>query len=1401
MVTTSTFGVGLNTDVHPKYQIEGSYRFALNGVLETNLGELPYFSSEGGNTLCATNFPSTKRIIGHTLTDNEEVILFVYDPDGTHEIGVFKPADCTYETIAKGNCLNFSDKHPVNAIFRIRNGCERVVYFTDAYNEYRVVNLTDTSFWVDSNKDITNCDVIAFYRNHNFPCIGLFTGEGDVGIKDGEGLLKVGVYYFAIRYLDAEQNPTDWFLITRPVAVCDEPFNLTNNAVTVSLYDGGSNTEGSDFYVAPTNKSIKLSLNNLDYPNFAFYQLAVIKRTGDAGEIEGVDVLFPQGMTKVSGNVFTYTGLGSQIQTETTLDEVLSTRVQTDLVVAHTQSDNRLFLGGIENDQWDWSTFQRYASKIKVEWTKDDTTSPVDTFVRQGNYYFLASSFMEDEIYALGIMYVMEDGSLSPVFHIPGRPADTSITGNNPYIGTGGVADDTLAWDTGETQYGDTYNAAKLKRWQHISTGTKYTSGPIAGLLGYHEAISETYPEIETCDDNPDGYWGRDWTNTLIEPGVTKIRHHRMPGPELRDNAEDATGFRTGVKFSNVSYPPGAVKHYFVYGDRTFEKTIVAKGLLIPLYFPDPNIFEVSATFDPQRLVPQEISYVNTITTPDTDVPVKVNAFICSEGLLKDKSISGKYFRIEKIYYDTLYDTPMLDEEIAIDAIVVPPGDFTGVVIDGEWWDFDKYDLPDSNFNYIITQSLKIPRAPYSSTAADNISLGVDPINSLTLKNNSVNISPQFLSFERVIEDHELNGKKSWPNKVLYGSVKLDADVFTNLYNIIYKRMSNCPDFASTTSSVMTHYGGDTFVSRLSVYDWDWLQDGVNRTANFWLSRFLTQDDTVAYEMRHGGTNDLTKSYYHFTDRGIGGNINLGQFLKTKYYEAIEDVMDWHLDTYAYNDSYSYLKSIENYYPIPFEYEFCNDCREKFPYRVYYSEVDNAETTQDMYRIVRPNNYKDIDGSSGPITDLFVNFDQVYLTTTNSIRRIPTKPQTIQSNENIIYLGTGEVLSLPFQELKTTDYAFGGLEYFKSRVTTEYGTFYVDSLSARPFLLTNELNDLSLKGFRNFWQENGKVEFILQYKKLTGQAFPNKSTSSPIGIGYISTYDPRFKRLMVHKRDFKLLKQFEDAFYYYAQDTDAPELAPFVNGYGVVWFNGFNFYFIDKLGNHNRIDFDNPLFFENRSFTLSYSFLKGTWASFHSYMPYYMFHNYSDLFTNGIYKHNTDNYLEYYGLKYPHIVDFAVPLSAAEIKYANNIFYSSDTTQSNTKVDTTFNKIVAYNSQQTTGIQDLIPKDQPFQSDLSNSSALVSKIDNKYRINNLRDMTFNHNDPIWTSDWSFIQSSPYRFIDKVPNPLNIDYNKSAFQTQRLRDYYVGIRLIFDHPTLNLKISTDMVNTMLANKNR
>ena len=131
-----------------------------------------------------------------------------------------------------------------------------------------------------------------------------------------------------------------------------------------------------------------------------------------------------------------------------------------DVVQAHAQINNRLIVGNLTSTVRDWSKFQQEANNIKIEYfTYNDVTIADECGTKQhyvasgeqplkaiqaanpGTYddyevvnysspEFLSygMSLMRDEVYALGIIYVFDDGSESPVFHIPGRPKFSTTT-------------------------------------------------------------------------------------------------------------------------------------------------------------------------------------------------------------------------------------------------------------------------------------------------------------------------------------------------------------------------------------------------------------------------------------------------------------------------------------------------------------------------------------------------------------------------------------------------------------------------------------------------------------------------------------------------------------------------------------------------------------------------------------------------------------------------------------------------------------------------------------------------------------------------------------------------------------------------------------------------------------
>lgn len=401
MITSNLLMKGMNQDIHPKFQAEGTYRTALNAVLETELGEAPTISNELGNEVWAT-IPDGKKIIGHRLLNDSTTLLCLQDPSNEHEIGIFDPATKSYVTILVGECLNFSDLHYVNIIYRLKNGCERIAYLTDDYNYYRVINIDRPEYYTDGvTPTITTCERLKYSREYLHPNLSF-------SIVDSGGNLPVGVYRFAYRLLDHNKNATDWFHITNPISIVNESESLKDVITTVNKYDGGTNVSNEVGYVQPANKSIKLNFSNVD-SRYEFVQLAAIQYTASSGALTKIDILssFPivpnnNAPTTLS---YIYTGYDSQIENQTPLDEILFERKRLYRIVTHEIKDGKLFVANVTDINKDYTGFQRHASAIRTEWNEiaEDVAEPLS---KDPNYYFGSGSFMYDEIYALGIVYV-----------------------------------------------------------------------------------------------------------------------------------------------------------------------------------------------------------------------------------------------------------------------------------------------------------------------------------------------------------------------------------------------------------------------------------------------------------------------------------------------------------------------------------------------------------------------------------------------------------------------------------------------------------------------------------------------------------------------------------------------------------------------------------------------------------------------------------------------------------------------------------------------------------------------------------------------------------------------------------------------------------------------------------
>jgi hypothetical protein len=114
----------------------------------------------------------------------------------------------------------------------------------------------------------------------------------------------------------------------------------------------------------------------------------------------------------------------------------------------------------------------------------------------------------------------------------------------------------------------------------------------------------------------------------------------------------------------------------------------------------------------------------------------------------------------------------------------------------------------------------------------------------------------------------------------------------------------------------------------------------------------------------------------------------------------------------------------------------------------------------------------------------------------------------------------------------------------------------------------------------------------------------------------------------------------------------------------------------------------------------------------------------------------------------------------------------------------TFNQALFYNTQQTSGLLTLAPKQDESANYLlqqtSNIAGLVNidRNERDWTMNSMRDIRVDYTVPMFLKDLPSLQNNYY--IDKVVNPAAIDYGKDWTQLESFRDKFLVVRLIFDN---------------------
>lgn len=583
---------GLHSDNSYVDSPKGTYRFALNSVHETELGDFSFISNEESNEIY-TSITEGYIPIGKCYIGNNELAIFSVSSDNINsEIGILK-SNNKYEVyvndtdVYSSNKLNFRIEHQIQAVYRLRKGCERTLYFTDDYNPPRYFNFDklnqfkENDLWVGSKFDLVR-------RIKKLPKIDT------IEVQENNGSLKPGSYSILVQYLDDDFNTTEFLELVDNINIYNDSINDSYSKIEGSTNIGNVNTDLSLYAYEKTNKSIKVKVNNLD-TNFSYIRFAFIEYTNGSGEISSVKY---SEYLSIDNPVFIYTG--DNASTEGTIEEVRAEGLGSGIKkAAHIeQIENRLLLANIEGEQAKLCKLQQYASKIKADAViKDiiltnvkDENNPKNSLVKYNGL-----SFQPGEVYSLGIIYQFEDNTFSNVCHIPGK---SSIVSNN------------LTYSIGDNVY------------------------PMSNINNTNN--SEVYTQNSNCEE--DTYWGVDSEGDSLSG--QNVRHHRFP---TRDDL--GIGF-VEEQSSNTKYKQIVLS---ITGDikqsNDTEPYTATTYTLILRYTLNGVIKETSVEINPDiNSVPDSISsslYLSTDTVTDIQIIESVNSVekVISNGGL---AVTGK---------------------------------------------------------------------------------------------------------------------------------------------------------------------------------------------------------------------------------------------------------------------------------------------------------------------------------------------------------------------------------------------------------------------------------------------------------------------------------------------------------------------------------------------------------------------------------------------------------------------------------------------------------------------------------------------------------------------------------------------------------------------------------------
>ena len=311
------------------------------------------------------------------------------------------------------------------------------------------------------------------------------------------------------------------------------------------------------------------------------------------------------------------------------------------------------------------------------------------------------------------------------------------------------------------------------------------------------------------------------------------------------------------------------------------------------------------------------------------------------------------------------------------------------------------------------------------------------------------------------------------------------------------------------------------------------------------------------------------------------------------------------VDNMKYNKDYS-LGVADVKPPVP--YPLRESDPTVFETRVQRSAKADNTSLIDNYRVHLAFQFKDLPRDRGSLWKLVSLNNLLYLHTEDSLYRTKGKQSLQLSDGTESFVGSGDIFTQDPDEIIQTKFGYGGTQSQWVSIVTKHGYFCMDYRNRKVFLMKDQLYDIGKQGMESWFQDN--IPFTLEQYGMPG------SVDNPIvGVGFHATYDEKYDRLLLTKRDLIPTQAFIDLFLVTITDN--------IEDWKIVWSDAENSFVKTRQvsvdvssGEHGSetifqlvteievIDWTSDAYFTQSGWTVSYDVEMNVWVSFHDYVPY-----------------------------------------------------------------------------------------------------------------------------------------------------------------------------------------------------